>query len=86
MTSLAAAEAPLEGVRGLAFFGFPLHAAGGPSTERGAHLVDVGVPMLFLQGSAISSPISPCCGRSAPGSVSARACTSCPRPITRSTS
>src|SRR5687768_7358590 len=34
MTSLAAAEAPLAGVRGLVFFGFPLHAAGRPSSER----------------------------------------------------
>jgi uncharacterized protein len=50
MTSLAAAEAPLEGVRGLVFFGFPLHAAGRPSTERGDHLAGVAVPMLFLQG------------------------------------
>jgi hypothetical protein len=51
MTSQAQAEAPLEGVRGLAFFGFPLHAAGKPADERGAHLADVKVPMLFLQGS-----------------------------------
>ena len=50
MTSLAAAEAPLEGVRGLVLFGFPLHAAGRPSAERGEHLAGVGVPMLFLQG------------------------------------
>jgi predicted alpha/beta-hydrolase family hydrolase len=50
MTSLAAAEAPLPGVRGLVFFGFPLHAAGRPSTERGAHLSHVELPMLFLQG------------------------------------
>jgi predicted alpha/beta-hydrolase family hydrolase len=50
MTSLAAAEAPLAGVRGLVFFGFPLHPAGRPSAERGAHLAEVGVPMLFLQG------------------------------------
>jgi predicted alpha/beta-hydrolase family hydrolase len=50
MTSLAAAEAPLEGVRGVVFFGFPLHAAGRPSSERGAHLAAVEVPMLFLQG------------------------------------
>jgi predicted alpha/beta-hydrolase family hydrolase len=51
MTSLAAAKAPLDGVRGLIFFGFPLHAAGKPSAERGAHLADVTVPMFFLQGS-----------------------------------
>jgi uncharacterized protein len=50
MTSLAAAEAPLAGVRGLVFFGFPLHPAGKPSTERGDHLARVAVPMLFLQG------------------------------------
>jgi hypothetical protein len=51
MTSLAAAKEALEGVRGLIFFGFPLHAAGKPSAERGKHLFDVSVPMLFLQGS-----------------------------------
>jgi uncharacterized protein len=50
MTSTAAAEAPLPGIRGLAFFGFPLHAAGRDGSERGAHLSDVGLPMLFLQG------------------------------------
>ena len=32
------------------FFGFPLHPPGKPSTERAAHLFDVPVPMLFLQG------------------------------------
>src|SRR5262249_48964324 len=41
MTSQAQAKAPLEGVRGLAFLGFPLHAAGKPSSERAAHLADV---------------------------------------------
>ena len=51
MTSQAQAATPLEGVRGLAFLGFPLHAAGQPSDERGAHLAAVKVPMLFLQGS-----------------------------------
>jgi len=50
MTSTAAAEAPLPGVLGLAFLGFPLHAAGRPSVARGAHLRDVALPMLFLQG------------------------------------
>ncbi len=50
MTSTAAAEAPLPGVHGLVFFGFPLHAAGKPGAGRGAHLARVGVPMLFLQG------------------------------------
>ena len=50
MTSQAAAEAPLPGVRGLVFFGFPLHPAGRPSTERADHLAKVDLPMLFLQG------------------------------------
>ncbi len=51
MTSLAAAKQPLDGVRGLIFFGFPLHAAGRPAAERGQHLIDVQIPVLFLQGS-----------------------------------
>jgi len=51
MTSLAAAKAPIDGVHGLIFFGFPLHAAGRPGAERGAHLMDVKIPMLFLRGS-----------------------------------
>jgi predicted alpha/beta-hydrolase family hydrolase len=51
MTSLAAAKERLDGVRGLIFFGFPLHAAGKPGAERGAHLAGVDLPMLFLQGS-----------------------------------
>ena len=50
MTSQAQAIEPLPGVKGLAFLGFPLHAAGKPSAERGEHLVKVKVPMLFLQG------------------------------------
>jgi predicted alpha/beta-hydrolase family hydrolase len=52
MTSQAEAAAPLAGVRGLIFFGFPLHPAGKPSDERAAHLADIKLPMLFLQGSA----------------------------------
>lgn len=51
MTSLAAANQPLDGVRGLIYFGFPLHAAGRPGAERGAHLAGIDLPMLFLQGS-----------------------------------
>jgi predicted alpha/beta-hydrolase family hydrolase len=50
MTSQAQAAAPLSGVRGLAFLGFPLHPPGTPSDERGAHLFEVRIPMLFLQG------------------------------------
>ncbi len=50
MTSLAASEAPLPRVEALVFFGFPLHPAGKPSTDRADHLADVPLPMLFLQG------------------------------------
>lgn len=50
MTSQAQAAEPLPGVRGLAFLGFPLHAAGKPSAERGAHLAAIRIPLLFLQG------------------------------------
>jgi len=50
MTSQAAAEGPLEGVRGLVFFGFPLHPPKQPGTKRADHLAKVTVPMLFLQG------------------------------------
>jgi predicted alpha/beta-hydrolase family hydrolase len=50
MTSQAQALAPLPGVRGLAFLGFPLHPAGRPSDTRAEHLARVQIPMLFLQG------------------------------------
>ncbi len=50
MTSQAAAERPLDGVRGLVFFGFPLHPPKRPGTKRADHLAKVTVPMLFLQG------------------------------------
>lgn len=50
MTSMAASQQPLDGVRGLVFFGFPLHAPGRDSAERADHLDLVKLPMLFLQG------------------------------------
>jgi predicted alpha/beta-hydrolase family hydrolase len=50
MTSSAQGKEPLPGVRGLAFLGFPLHPRGKSDVERAAHLRDVHVPMLFLQG------------------------------------
>ena len=50
MTSQAQAKASLEGVRGLAFLGFPLHPVGRPSQDRVEHLFDIQIPMLFLQG------------------------------------
>jgi hypothetical protein len=50
MTSMAAGDSTLPGVRGLVFFGFPLHPPGTRSTERAEHLQSVQLPMLFLQG------------------------------------
>jgi uncharacterized protein len=65
MTSQAQSATPLAGVRGLTFLGFPLHPAGRPSDERGRHLADVRVPMLFLQGTrdglALPDLITPLC-------------------------
>ena len=50
MTSLAAAKEPLADVRGIVFFGFPLHPVQNPGIERSDHLKEAGVPLLFLQG------------------------------------
>ncbi len=56
MTSQLFAEKPdtrghgAASVRGLVFFGFPLHPPKKPGTRRADHLSDVEVPMLFLQG------------------------------------
>ena len=50
MTSQAASQGLLTGVKGLVFFGFPLHPPNRPSTNRAEHLKKVLQPMLFLQG------------------------------------
>jgi predicted alpha/beta-hydrolase family hydrolase len=50
MTSTAASENQLPNVKGIVFFGFPLHAPGKPSNDRAEHLYKVTIPMLFLQG------------------------------------
>ena len=50
MTSQASAQGLLEPVKGLVFFGFPLHPPNRPGTMRAEHLAKVNVPMLFLQG------------------------------------
>jgi predicted alpha/beta-hydrolase family hydrolase len=85
MTSQAQAAAPLPAVRGLAFLGFPLHPAGKPSDARAAHLSDVDVPMLFLQGTrdALADPalLRP----SSRGSAPAPRCTSSRTPTIPST-
>lgn len=67
MTSTAAAEEPLPGVRGLVFFGFPLHPPKRPDDKRAEHLGAVTVPMLFLQGTrddlADLAVLRPVCAR-----------------------
>lgn len=67
MTSQAQAASPLPGVRGLVFLGFPLHPPGQPSDERGKHLFEVQIPMLFLQGTrddfASAKFLEPLCER-----------------------
>jgi uncharacterized protein len=50
MSSQFLAAHPDDAVKGIIFFGFPLHPAGKPSIERAEHLKEVKVPMLFLQG------------------------------------
>ena len=65
MSSHTAAEAPIEHVRGLVFFAFPLHPSGKEGTERAEHLADVSVPMLFLSGTrdklAVLELLEPVC-------------------------
>lgn len=50
MTSQYLATHPDTPIKGIIFYGFPLHAAGKPSIDRADHLKEVKVPMLFLQG------------------------------------
>lgn len=70
MTSQAQALSSLAGVRGLVFLGFPLHPAGQPSDKRAEHLFQVGIPMLFLQGTRDSLAsrefLEPLCQRLGP--------------------
>ena len=70
MTSTAQAQRALPGVRGIAFFGFPLHAPGRPGGKRAEHLDRVAIPMLFLQGTrdtlADLTLLRPLCAKLAP--------------------
>ena len=50
MTSQWFSKEPEKSLKGIVFFGFPLHPTGKPSIERSAHLKNIHVPMLFLQG------------------------------------
>lgn len=58
MTTLTASQTQLAKVRGLLLFAFPLHLAGKPAITRAAHLAQVSIPMLFLQGTrdALATP------------------------------
>ena len=65
MSSMSAAKEPIEHVKGIVFFAFPLHPSGREGTERAAHLDDVTVPMLFLSGTrdklAVLDLLEPVC-------------------------
>ncbi len=50
MSSQLMAAHPIGYVRGIIFYGFPLHPAGKPSIERADHLKKIKCPLLFLQG------------------------------------
>jgi predicted alpha/beta-hydrolase family hydrolase len=50
MSSQAASLGLVDGVKGLVFFGFPLHPPNKPGIKRAEHLAKVRIPMLFLQG------------------------------------
>src|SRR4051812_14856260 len=50
MTSQYLSVHPNPAVKGIVFYGFPLHPPGKPSTERAEHLKNIKQPMLFLQG------------------------------------
>ena len=50
MTSQYLSAHPHPEIKGMIFYGFPLHPPGKPSTERAEHLKEVKIPMLFLQG------------------------------------
>jgi predicted alpha/beta-hydrolase family hydrolase len=50
MTSQYLSANPRPEVKGIVFYGFPLHPAGKPGIERAAHLRTIKTKMLFLQG------------------------------------
>jgi len=50
MSSQYLSTHPDADVKGIIFYGFPLHAPGKPSMERAGHLREVKHPMLFLSG------------------------------------
>lgn len=59
MTSWLASSTELPTVKGLIYYGFPLHLTKSPGTERADHLVKVSHPMLFLQGTHDTEALMP---------------------------
>jgi uncharacterized protein len=50
MTSQYLSKHQADELKGIIFYGFPLHPAGSPATMRADHLQNINLPMLFLQG------------------------------------
>ncbi|MCB0689691.1 MAG: dienelactone hydrolase family protein, partial [Saprospiraceae bacterium] len=50
MASQLIAKDSLPEIQALIFYGFPLHSPAKPGTDRAAHLFEINIPMLFLQG------------------------------------
>ena len=50
MTTTAQSESPLDDVKVLVLFSFPLHLPGRPETKRAEHLANIDIPMLFMSG------------------------------------
>jgi len=75
MTSRAQAGAELDGVRGLVFLGFPLHAPKRPASSRAEHLDRVALPMLFVQGTRDDLAEPAWCASCARAWAAARSCT-----------
>lgn len=51
MASHMLSSSSVTSVRGIIYYGFPLHAPGKDSKDRADHLGDIDVPQLFIQGS-----------------------------------
>jgi uncharacterized protein len=59
MTSQLLCKHTFTEVKGIIFYGFPLHPMGNPGVERAAHLSDIKIPMLFLQGTKDALALQP---------------------------
>jgi predicted alpha/beta-hydrolase family hydrolase len=52
IASHIASQGGADDIRGLVFFGYPLHPPGKPQQRRDAHLPQIREPILFVQGGA----------------------------------